>query len=348
MQPAQMLVGRNLPGGWTVLKFASRAKNATGGMFSTGYVIENEDGRKAFLKAMDYVFAFNQPNTAEVLEAMTNAYLFEKRVCEKCSNHSLRRVVHAFESGSLQANQGQPFSKVEYLIFELADGDIRAHLDAQSQFDVAFALRTLHHVATGLDQLHRAEIAHQDLKPSNVLVFQSGGGSKIGDFGRAWSKEFRAPHDNQPVAGDMTYAPPELLYGDVAADVSKRRYGCDAYHFGSLIVFMFTRVHSNALISKYLAMEHRPFNWSGKYADVLPYVQAAFAQALSDFSQHLPEFLKEDLVGIVAQLCEPDSSKRGHPLNRQGHTNQFGLERYVSMFNLLAHRAELDLIGGAK
>jgi serine/threonine protein kinase len=250
-----MLEGRTLPGNWKVLKFAPRCQHATGGKFSTGYIVENTDGRKGFLKAMDYIAAFQQPNTAEVLEAMTNAYLFEKRICEKCNDHYMKRVVHAIESSSLQADPTQPFSKVEYLIFELADGDIRAHLDAQQNFDIAFALRTLHNVATGLEQLHRAGIAHQDLKPSNVLVFGSGVGSKIGDFGRAWSKDFRAPHDNYPIAGDQGYAPLELLYGEIATEVTRRRYGCDAYHLGSLVVFLFTRVHMNALIGKYLAVE---------------------------------------------------------------------------------------------
>jgi serine/threonine protein kinase len=296
---------------------------------------------------MDYVAAFQQPNTAEVLEAMTNAYLFEKKVCEKCNNHYLKRVVHAIESGYIQAEPTQPFSRVEYLIFELADGDIRAHLDAQKHFDVAFALRTLHHVATGLEQLHRAQIAHQDLKPSNVLTFGKGVGSKISDFGRAWSKDFRAPHDNYPIAGDQAYAPPELLFGDIATEVNKRRYGCDAYHLGSLVVFLFARVHTNALIGKYLAPGHQPYAWGGNYSAVLPYVQAAFGQALEEFRSLIPDYIKIDLPEIVTQLCEPDPSKRGHPLNRQGHMNQFGLDRYVSKFDLLATRAELKIVRGA-
>ncbi len=167
---------------------------------------------------------------------MTNAYLFEKKVCEKCRDHSLKRVVHAIESSFVLIDPNNPFTKVEYLIFELAEGgDIRAHLDAQQNFDIAFVLRTLHHVATGLEELHRANIAHQDLKPSNVLVFNNSAGSKIADFGRAWAKDFRSPFDELPVAGQTGYAPPELLYGDVASQVSVRRFGCDAYHLGSLV-----------------------------------------------------------------------------------------------------------------
>lgn len=75
---------------------------------------------------------------------------------------------------------GQGFTKVFYLIFELADGDIRRHLAVQESLDLAFVLRTLHHVAVGLDQLHRADIAHQDLKPSNVLIYTKEMGAKQG------------------------------------------------------------------------------------------------------------------------------------------------------------------------
>src|SRR5204862_166519 len=97
-------------------------------------------------------------------------------------------------------------STVEYLIFEKADADIRAHLDAHADLDIAFALRALHHVAIGLKQLHSVNVAHQDVKPSNVLIFP-GNESKVGDLGRAWAGGMRAPHDDaKPCAGDRNYA----------------------------------------------------------------------------------------------------------------------------------------------
>ena len=77
--------------------------------------------------------------------------------------------------------------------------------------------RSLHHIAVGLQQIHGQGIAHQDLKPSNVLVF-NGNNSKIGDFGRSAYKGHIPPHENNNVAGDLTYAPPELLYGYVDPD----------------------------------------------------------------------------------------------------------------------------------
>jgi hypothetical protein len=53
MTPAKQLVNVDLPNGWKVLKEATRKPNATGGHFSVGYIAENKDGRKGFLKALD-------------------------------------------------------------------------------------------------------------------------------------------------------------------------------------------------------------------------------------------------------------------------------------------------------
>jgi serine/threonine protein kinase len=248
-----------LDGGWKVTGLAPRQKNATGGFFSVGYVVTHPDGREAFLKAMDYSSAVQSPqHMALMLHALTESYLFEKNLCLRCRDQNLNRVVHAIDSGTIRLNPSDPLSTVEYLIFRKADGDIRALLDAQTDFDLAFALRALHHVAVGLHQLHGVDVAHQDLKPSNVLVFGSDG-SKVGDLGRAWAKGMPAPHDEvKPCAGDRNYAPPELLYKQVSPDERVRRFGCDMYHLGSLATFIFTRVHMNALLFHHLAPAHRP------------------------------------------------------------------------------------------
>jgi len=344
MLPAESLTGLVVGTGWKVVGIAHRPKGATGACFSVGYNVQHNDGRLAFLKAMDYTRAFQViQHLAAILHSITEAYLFEKNLCLRCRDEKLQRVVHAIECGTVQLKPNEPLSAVEFLVFERADADIRTHLDAMAAFDLAFALRTLHHVAVGLQQLHRIQVAHQDVKPSNVLVFSGSRGSKIGDLGRAWVKDTPAPHDVLNYAGDPTYAPPELLYGQVSADERARRFGCDLYHLGNLAVFIFSRAHINALLWKYLAPEHQAQRWSGDYPAVLPYVHAAFAQAMEEFKNNLPSWLQEDLTAIVMQLCEPDVSRRGHPLSILSQGNQFSLERYISAFDRLAYQAEITL-----
>lgn len=342
-RPARMLEGKDLEGGWTVVRRLDKKPNATGGHFSTGYEVVNKDGRRGFLKALDYQAAFQASDTARALNALTMGYNFERDLCLKCGRNDLKNVVHAIASGELTANPLEPYSKVSYLIFEMADGDIRSHLDAAETFDAAFLLRTLHHVAVGLNQLHRVNVAHQDLKPSNVLVFKSDDVSKIADLGRAWSEGMPAPHDAFQVAGDLSYAPPELRFGYVDPDQKRRRFGSDLYHLGSLATFLFTRVHMNGLLLKNLTGMSIPHSF-GSYSDALPYYKAAFGQAVEEFSMQTPELVRTDLAAIVSQLCEPDPVQRGHPENRK--TDQFSLERYISWFKYLAHRLETELFKG--
>lgn len=353
MRPAQSLTGMTLNGAWKVKGIAPRQKSATGGFFSVGYIVVNPSGQEAFLKAMDYSAAVSSPlDMAVKLNALTEAHLFEKNLCRHCRDKKLTRIVHAIDDGTIRLNPQDPLSTVEYLIFEKANSDIRGHLDAQTDLDIVFALRTLHHVAVGLNQLHGVNVAHQDLKPSNVLIFQ-GEESKIGDLGRAWAKDMRAPHDDcRPCAGDLNYAPPELLYRQISPDVRVRRFACDIYHLGSLGVFIFSRAHMNALLFGYMDHMHYPNCWGGSYSDVLPYVQAAFAKAMTEFRAHLPDRMKPDrlkneLVVSLAQLCDPDPAHRGYVGSQQGSTNPYSLERYVSIFDRLAFMAEVRLKSGA-
>lgn len=254
----------------------------------------------------------------------------------------MSKVARAIGSGSKILNPGNPWTRVEYLIFELADEDIRANLDAMAKLDLAFLVRTLHDVATGLAQLHQAQIAHQDLKPSNVLVYKREATSKICDLGRAWDMNAAGPHDNEAIAGDRQYAPIEQLYGEKSTDHRVRRFGCDMYHLGSLAVFLFGKTHMNSLLIDKLAPQHRPGFWGSGYCAVLPFVQAAFDLSLEEFAQSVPELARNDLRVAVSQLCEPDPVRRGHPLNRR--TRQFSFERYISLFDRLARKAELRLL----
>lgn len=344
MRPSEQLEGMKLADGWTVLKRLQRGRTSTGGENSAQYIVENVDGRKGFLKAMDYTEALKAPDTAEFMQALTRAYLFEKSICEKCKKKGLRRVLHAIASGSVNPHPEEFATKVEYLVFELADhGDIRSHLDAHADLDLAFLLRAIHHVAVGLSELHRTQIAHQDLKPSNVLVFEPAVGTKISDLGRAWDQQVPSPFDSCPVAGDRTYAPPERLYGQPLSQEPYARFASDIYQLGSLIVFLFARVHVNAALVRSLAPEHRPISWGDTYVEVLPYLQATFGRIVADFSLSVPVLIRSELAEIVKYLCEPDPARRGHPANRRGRGNPYSLERTISTLALLCSRASSRL-----
>jgi eukaryotic-like serine/threonine-protein kinase len=338
LAPAEQLEGTTLPTGWIVGQRVTPV--GTGGNMSVCYLVSHPDGRQGFLKAMDYSRAFFSTNTADMLQYLSAAYIFEREICVQCDEFRITRVVHALEHGSHVAGPLGPYHKVEYLIFERADGDVRAILDQQPKLDLVFAFATLHGAAAALNQLHLAGMAHQDLKPSNLLIFRAEQiMAKLGDLGRSWSRHLPAPHDGARIAGDTGYAPLELLM-NLTLDDDHRRIGVDLYLLGSLVVFFFCDCHINALIMKHLDPSLQASRTPLTHADLLPYFQRAFADALAEFSSQVPSSMREKLTTIVAQLCDPDHTRRGNP----GSTGikRFGLVRYISMFDALRRQAEVE------
>ena len=341
-RPAERLEGEILPNGWTVTKLIERAATSTGGRFSTPYIVRSKSGEEAFLKAMDYTEALDSEDPAKLLESMTRAYNFERDLLEKCQTHRLSRVVKVLDSGTLRPAGGDRSMVVQYLIFELADRDIRAFVEWNTSFDIGWAFRTLHQAAAALQQLHSVEIAHQDVKPSNILVFKDSH-SKLADFGRAFDRNSVAPHDGLSCPGDKTYAPPELLYGYVPQDWRARRFGCDMYLLGSLVVFLFAGLSATHLLFARVHQQHHYDTWVGEYKEVLPYLQRAFAQMIRGLQLELRPDIADAVADLVEQLCNPEPVRRGHPKNILSGGNQYALGRYVSVFDRLAKRAELLL-----
>jgi serine/threonine protein kinase len=293
------------------------------------------------LKALDYSRALAADDIPEALARANNEYLHERDLLRRCEEQRLSRIVRALGDGRARVDGVEGIPTVDYLIFELADDDIRGFIDEPANAATAsWGLRVLHQVAVGLNQLHTHRMAHQDLKPSNVLVFDPTL-LKIGDLGRA-SYRGGSPFDEHGVAGDLSYAPLELLYGDRPSDWNARCQACDMYLLGSLALFLYTRVSMTAAVLSKLDRDLRPKFWGAPYNEVLPFVRDAFSDVLETFAAGLPEALREPLVRHVRELCDPDPSMRGHPRAIAGTGSSYSLVRHIAAFDLLAQRAEMD------
>ena len=342
VNPAELLAGRRHNGGWTVIKRIMRPALATGGHFSVSYIVESDQGQRGFLKALDFSDAFQQPDVTQVLQAMTWAFNHERELLEHCAQ--MRRVVTALAHGEIR-DGSWPYP-VSYLIFEQADEDARVIIDTATRFDMAWCLRALHHACVGLGQLHTGNIAHQDLKPSNLLYFNTVG-SKLGDLGRSSHRTVRGPFDDIDIPGDKTYAAPEFLYG-VTLNDWEQKLAADMYQLGSLVLLFFTRVGMTSALLTRLDRRVSPQVWRGTYAEVLPFIQKAFSDVLAYTITQIPTSVRKPIFRIIAELCEPDPNRRGHPKNRLGHQNRYGLERYVSQLDLLARGAEYGMRSGRR
>jgi serine/threonine protein kinase len=338
--PAEQLNGQALTNGWTVGDLIPRTTAQTGGHFSCSYVVTNSDGRTAFLKAMDYTAAMASPDPAAAINALTSAFLFEREILQECNERKMSRIVRAIDGGKSFVSG----SVVEYLIFEQAKGDIRSHLDTAATFDLVWTLTCIHNICVGVQQLNGASIAHQDLKPSNVLDFAREL-QKLGDLGSAWHKTLSSPRDTLPCAGDLAYAPPELLYGKTISDEYDRRFGADFYLVGSMILFLFTGARATQLLLSELAPQHHPKNWHGTYEEVLPYLLHAFSLNLATVrSSFSDDALGAEILDVYQQMCDPNISTRGDRLHRAKHGSRFGLQRFVQRFDRLRTEARLGRI----
>jgi eukaryotic-like serine/threonine-protein kinase len=339
MTAAALLEGLDLEGGWKVVERLEREPGSTGGMFSQSYKVEKA-GKVGFLKAFDFSEAFEPgKDTLEILKILTAAYEHERDVLEHCSGRHLSKVVLALEHGFVQVPKlGTMEGRVYYLIFEMASSDVRCQVDVAKAFDIRWSMRAMKDIALALWQVHREMIAHQDAKPSNILLYEKAG-FKLADFGRSSRRERPTLHDNANIAGDRSYAPPELIYGYLDPEFAARRFGCDLYMLGNLAAFLFSGRNITSMLIAQLDAPHKPRNWGGKYQQVLPYLQSAFATVLADLAPLIDARIRDDVICLIAELCNPDITLRGHPKG-VGKYNQYSLERYVSRFDVLSRKTD--------
>ncbi len=344
---AHNLLGKVLKTGWTVIEKITKRDNSTGSFFSICYKVEKEN-EICFLKAFDFSKFFSiseSENVVDVMSEMIEAYKYERDLSNYCKNKHVTKVSFVKDAGE-EVLKGFTLGIVPYLIFDLADGDVRNKLDFSNKLEIAWRLRSIHNVAVGLKQLHYIDVSHQDLKPSNILVFPTT--SKIGDLGRSVARKLDSPYKDSIFSGDWTYAPPEMFYGVYDTDWQRRVFATDCYLLGSLIVFYFSGISMSALLTKHLPENFTWGQWKGTFDEVKGYLLEAFSNATTEFSTSLPEQFKEELCKLVERLCYPIPENRGHLKNLTNGSNQYNLERFVSSLDLLARKAELHVISQKK
>ena len=293
-----------LEGGWIPIEKLSDVQELegrdgrSGGHFSAGYVVRNEQGKTAFMKAMDYEAALRSTTPSEMIIRQAEAYRFEKESAERCTGLNMNYVVRYIGAGTVRLADNEP---VEYIIFEQAEGDIREAIAPERAFSQIWAFRTLHHAASGLYELHRQRMAHQDVKPSNLLVTleernRARGEQqvwrhhewaltqqvKLSDFGSLSIEGKECPSDEKRWAGDALYSPLELLYGNPTDSWQTRRIGCDLYMLGTLAFFLCTGGGQlNLEILTGLEVDHQPTVMGG-------YMGWNLRRSSTPHSAHLP------------------------------------------------------------
>jgi serine/threonine protein kinase len=327
------LRGKTTPAGWLIGDQVSFAADHTGGYFSDCYYVE-KDGRKAFLKSLDI-----EKFDISLIGWLLNAFNYEADLALLCREKRLVRIAQVMEYDKVERDPAAPpvLRYVPFLIFELADGDIRATVDASKNISDQWRFKILHQTTLALLQLHKEQIAHQDLKPSNVLRFNDR--LKLGDLGRSSLRGRAAPHDGDAIAGALNYAPFEQRYGYLRADWLERRLSVDVFHLGCLLIFNFTNTCFPELVIHRLADAHKPGRWGDSYEQVVDHIKAAMIEVLAELSAEFPQSSRQEMIDIVLDLCHPAPTARGRAGIEKSSANALWLERYAARFDILQKRA---------
>lgn len=356
LSACELLEGKTLPGQKKLGQWHIGAKLrrdsvhlTTGGTFSVGYEARHDDGTLGFVKATDIGFLSSKtgqafPQIAEVIKEQE----FERAILDVCRGNNMDRIVAALDYGEFVSVDSNVRDIVFFIVFERARGDVRAQCLVGGRQPFSWIFQALHNLCVAVQQLHAALIAHNDVKPSNLLVFEEFL-QKLADVGRATSDSRIGPWDTLVYAGDWNYAAPEFWYKENFPRIAGRihfdvRRMSDLYLIGSMAYFFVTGVPLTPVMRKYLRPEHWPQNWTDTYAGVLPFVQDAFEKSMADFNHALnqPQVIQaaeaEEFRVAVRQLCEPNPESRGvfHDAN-----NKYSLNKYVSLFDRLARRTKV-------
>lgn len=341
--PADKLTGRLLNDKWMIADRLARDSGDDAASRCACYrAMAVGTGRPAFVKAYDFKHDELAGDT-ERLERLLSEFNNEKRVHEHCKTRRLSRVTQIFDHGVVMVD-GEP---VHYIVCEYADKSLRNfHPPGQAEVPAWERLVALRQTASALVQLHGVGVAHQDVKPSNAVYFDDGR-IKITDLGSSSCIHLPAPpHDEDPYAGQLSYAPYELLYEKATNSNfawQRRRYGCDVFLLGNLIFTSFVGGSLTALILHDVADELKPGRFTGPYREIMPDLLAAHALIIDPFiAEVAPKSIASKLASLVSSLCHPDPLQRG-----LGNCNSLGerayeMHRAVSMLDYLALKAKRD------
>lgn len=350
------LVGNIAKQAWVVGEQIARPKDSSGGTFSVGYNVIGPAGESAYLKATDIGLLrieATKPRLDQMADAL-NLQRFERDMLNICSGNAMDRIVRALDYGEFEVIHNDVREWVFFIVFEKASGDIRTKAHDFRMSGIAWIPRVIHNLAVATSQLHSMEISHNDIKPSNFLVFDMTL-QKLADLGRATCVSVSGPWDDLPEVGDRTYSAPEAwgysysppMTGSKIHHTYRRRF--DVYLLGSLIYFLLTGQSLNRVMASFLRTEYWPSNWTGKFDDIIPYLQGVHAEAMrvmddqieTSFGSGASEQLAE-ITKFTRDLTQIDPQKRGDPKNSASRKDLCDLQRLISRSDIIARKLSIE------
>jgi serine/threonine-protein kinase len=199
--------------------------------------------------------------------AYRQRFLREARVAAEVDHPHLVAIVDAGE------DRGRPYLAARYV----SGGTLAARIGESGPLSVAETLAVAAQVGAGLDALHAAGLVHRDVKPSNVMLDESGT-ALLCDYGLAKGRAYTVLTRPGQVMGTLDYLAPELIRTGQAGPASDvYALGCVVYEclagippFGGLNAFQVGAAH----------VEQEPPDPCARRADAAPSLAWAVLRAL--------------------------------------------------------------------
>jgi tRNA A-37 threonylcarbamoyl transferase component Bud32 len=192
-----------------------RAVLPTGLVLKDRYVIEQQlgaGGQGHVYRATDRVLS--RAVVVKLMRTVSGAAMLRRRFEQEM--HALSRIDHPAVVGIFDI--GELEDGCAFLVIQYIDGTSLRELLQQGPIEPGRAVRIVKDVAAALRAAHAAGVAHNDLKPENVMLQRLGDGGeavKLIDFGIAKidRPELQPAITTVMIAGTVRYMAPEQLEG---------------------------------------------------------------------------------------------------------------------------------------
>jgi serine/threonine protein kinase len=180
-------------------------------------------------------------------------------------------------------------------------GTLRDALNRRRRLPADEAVRMLEGVAAGLDAIHTRGIIHRDVKPSNILLGESGA-VKVADLGIAAIPDRTRITASGSVLGSLSYMAPEQL------DSARSTPATDVYALGAVAYEMLSgekaRNETNPVTLAHAIATQRPPNLLNAWPEAPPAAADVLVQAMAHDPAERPRSAGE-LVGRLRDALAP-------------------------------------------
>ena len=122
-----------------------------------------------------------------------------------------------------------------YLVMEFIRGRTLTQYAREEQITPRLAAAHMLELAGAVAFAHRRGIVHQDIKPSNVLIDETGT-LRLIDFGLGWQHDTRSGTRSHSEGGTFAFMAPE----QARFDLERVRPLCDVFSIGAVLYFLLT------------------------------------------------------------------------------------------------------------